>query len=568
MKKQKETKKRISPGWFIMAILLFGSIGIVYATNYFNDAGVVTDGNITADYFIGDGSRLTNIGGGDSAILYVQANNGSDIQATINECQTTGCTVIIPTGIYNITNSIVPRNNLTLMGQGVGKTILYGNPKESGTPGSFIETLKTANSPLMNFRLEALEINGLEQDNSSYNSGIKGVYIQYMIKPVFKDLYIHDTVATCLGVDFLDGGLIDNVFVENCGTPGEIGSNGIGIGTNGWAREPLIITNSQAQFVANKGIMVEEQDEGLTANAQDVIISNSISLFNDDGFAISGTGETVLANVISANNTDNGLVVAATTFNNVGASRVIITGSQFNNNKDNGIYFSGSQNYSNPDISELIIDASIISQNRLEGIYADGSDIKISNSIIKGNNASGIELFRSKSSVIGNTISENKKQGIHVYSTNAAVNLTDILISDNMILDNGVGGATSSDDAIAIETSAANRNLKKIIISDNIITNTPNSIGSQGYAIRLSSGGSPSNITDSYIRNNYLKGNDEGAIADGLGALNVGLFTFGNIGVTTNQFGDGTQQYNMTLTSPDGTEYNCGVANGGTFSCA
>jgi len=34
------------------------------------------------------------------------------------------------------------------------------------------------------------------------------------------------------------------------------------------------------------------------------------------------------------------------------------------------------------------------------------------------------------------------------------------------------------------------------------------------------------------------------------------------------QIGDGTSQTNITLTSPDGTEYNCGVANGGVFSCA
>ncbi len=32
--------------------------------------------------------------------------------------------------------------------------------------------------------------------------------------------------------------------------------------------------------------------------------------------------------------------------------------------------------------------------------------------------------------------------------------------------------------------------------------------------------------------------------------------------------GDGNSQVNMTMTSPDGTEYSCGVANGGTFSCS
>ena len=38
--------------------------------------------------------------------------------------------------------------------------------------------------------------------------------------------------------------------------------------------------------------------------------------------------------------------------------------------------------------------------------------------------------------------------------------------------------------------------------------------------------------------------------------------TEGNINV-----GNGTNQANITMTSPDGTEYSCGVANGGAFTC-
>jgi len=44
------------------------------------------------------------------------------------------------------------------------------------------------------------------------------------------------------------------------------------------------------------------------------------------------------------------------------------------------------------------------------------------------------------------------------------------------------------------------------------------------------------------------------------GVINVGN---GNLNI-----GDGATQQNITMTSPDGTDFNCGVSNGGTFSCS
>ena len=48
------------------------------------------------------------------------------------------------------------------------------------------------------------------------------------------------------------------------------------------------------------------------------------------------------------------------------------------------------------------------------------------------------------------------------------------------------------------------------------------------------------------------------------GDLNVtGTATITNVTV-----GDGISQHNITMTSPDGTEYSCGVADGGAFTCS
>ena len=47
-------------------------------------------------------------------ILYVEPNNGSDIQTKINQCPSTGCTVIIPTGTYNTSPISFNKNNVRI----------------------------------------------------------------------------------------------------------------------------------------------------------------------------------------------------------------------------------------------------------------------------------------------------------------------------------------------------------------------------------------------------------------------------------------------------------------------
>ena len=75
----------------------------------------------------------------------------------------------------------------------------------------------------------------------------------------------------------------------------------------------------------------------------------------------------------------------------------------------------------------------------------------------------------------------------------------------------------------------------------------------------------------------YQPGSSEDLVVFDVDGLNDAVMTFqtgGNVGIgTTNpetllQIGNGQAQQNITMTSPDGTNYSCGVANGGTFSCS
>ncbi len=88
--------------WTVFGMLLL--VGVVFG------ATVITDDNVNSPT-----STFTNVTADRiNEILYVQAGNGSDINATINKCHTDGCTVIIPSGNYPLDNTVYLRSNLTL----------------------------------------------------------------------------------------------------------------------------------------------------------------------------------------------------------------------------------------------------------------------------------------------------------------------------------------------------------------------------------------------------------------------------------------------------------------------
>lgn len=109
---------------------LLGIRGIRNATSinttlfYLNGTSVISDTNFwvdQGDYLEPNASAANNVNipgylnaSTINTVLYVQVNNATDIQATIDNCPSTGCKVIIPTGLdYNITNQINITQNST-----------------------------------------------------------------------------------------------------------------------------------------------------------------------------------------------------------------------------------------------------------------------------------------------------------------------------------------------------------------------------------------------------------------------------------------------------------------------
>jgi len=151
-----------------------------------------------------------------------------------------------------------------------------------------------------------------------------------------------------------------------------------------------------------------------------------------------------------------------------------------------------------------------------------GDNIIISNCYIDTSDDSGIDVFNSNGTVVTNCyIYRNGDEGINV-----AGNSYHTVISNNFFKDN-VG--------VSIKTSGNSD-------YNNIVGNTfYNNTGT------LSNTGSNNNIIGNEDEDNII-----------IGKTNI---------TDTLTIGDGTNQINITLTSPDGTEYSCGVNDGGSFTC-
>lgn len=107
------------------------------------------------------------------------------------------------------------------------------------------------------------EIDGSGVTLPAYDVNAKGLFLQYVLRGRFHDLYIHDTGATGFGCDFLQDTVVDGVLAVHCGRLNngeEMGGAGIGIGIGGWGdTERLTITGCSTVGNGTNGIFVELQ---------------------------------------------------------------------------------------------------------------------------------------------------------------------------------------------------------------------------------------------------------------------------------------------------------------------
>ena len=282
-----------------------------------------------------------------------------------------GGVIYIPKGTYAlISDSIYLLSNISFVGDGISKSILkpiyngatfnkrfsaidmntkdispynlYGGDGEEGHKKLF------ENCIFKDFEIDG---SGVVSTDNKYGVGLKGIFAYYMKNCLFEDLYIHDTIATGLGVDCLDKTFIRNIVVNNCGygygtyTGGTLGGAGIGIGTGYLANENFIITDCIATNCGSNGIFVEHQK----LFAQD----------SNDGYDAEGS---VITNCICRDNRNNGIGIR-------GGKKIRVTNNTVYNN-DYGISLNTINAYS------VLINNNIIKNNTTEDFYIDKIDRK------------------------------------------------------------------------------------------------------------------------------------------------------------------------------------------------
>ncbi len=172
-----------------------------------------------------------------------------------------------PPGEYLIADATtIWKSGVSLLGAGAGATrfVLSADGKAVSL-ARFNEKLDGAgpDNPLVDCTFSMFEIDGSRVQLGSYDPRAKGLDMQYMVRAMFRDLYIHDCAATGLGCDHLQDSTILGVIASNCGrlnSGKDPGGAGVGIGIGGWGEiERLDIIDCIAVGNARHGIFVELQ---------------------------------------------------------------------------------------------------------------------------------------------------------------------------------------------------------------------------------------------------------------------------------------------------------------------
>ena len=347
----------------------------------------------------GSGNQETSAGiyyiATDYGISTDAEDNTPALQALVDSVSADGGGIIFfPSGVYafgiggandNQEYAILMKNNVSIIGENTENTVFK---QTVSRPYSMFYRHGTADDPLVGCSFHTLTVDAYDTGNVNQVYG-KAFFFQYLRDCVFRDIRLLGTVATAMGVDFLDNVVIDNVFLQDCGRTftGQSGSSGIGIGTGGWENENFRVTNCVCVGCGQYGIFIENQ-----------------KIMNWGGTTNRSKGA-IIANCIARNGRNKGIGIR---------SGVHIT-------------VANCQTY----------------ENAADGIYMDGlcEDVHISDCIIADNSGAGINIATTKASAVivadGNTITGNAKQGVIIQPGNT---LSDMIISGNNIFFNGKAG--------------------------------------------------------------------------------------------------------------------------------
>lgn len=437
---------------------------------------------------VSGGKATLNNNAGTSKAGNAVATFGTDDSAAFNAAVTAantagGGVVSMGKAIYVIASTITWKSLVSLNGQGWGKSILKWISTSSMTSAVIQAITGTKDIQYIDCQFTNFEIDGAAATQASYNVAGKGIYIQYMLRPLFQNLYVHDTPATGLGMDHLQYGNIIGNIVSNCGrlnSGSGLGGAGIGIAMGGSfpsATYPESVNIVDNIVLDNKryGIFLEGVGTTTPINSFAVVTGNYIHMSATSGHGIGDSGMqnmNISGNVIvGVSGSLDGISVDVGTLTVAAGVKGLISNNVITTAR-NGIQL----NYtSNPAVS--LITEYAIKGNKIEASIASGI-------LITTEAATLLDIL---------DISNNQcvRNGVHGISIAGTGSIKGLSIKGNKCINN-TGNGFKAICAIADLTMVAND-----FLDEQAVPTQVNGIEFNGAVA----------ITDAFITDNKLTGN-------------------------------------------------------------
>lgn len=396
--------------------------------NFFND--------VIASYSSSFGGFVTmTTNTASTSLTNTVVNYGTDDSAAIQSAITaattgSGGTLVLPQAQCVIASPIVVASKVSIIGAGQNKSSLKWLSTQSmgtGFEGAITGNLSGSQStPLYDNKFADFEIDMANAFTSTYQYYEKCIDIRYMVRPIFQNLYMHDSIATCLGVDFIEQGTIINNTIVNAG-------------------------RLQANANQDGDAIAMEISGGFTPNLESTIITGN-HIINPHHYGIeieSNSGQNNIITIIS-NNEINTIQNNSIGIEDNGGTAAIITGNTLISTASAPIGY-GISNRGGP-VSTYNGNYGIISDNTING-FKDGIGFLPAQ---LGGGPYGYYHIEN------NTIFNAARYGVVLFGLTGTT-IPDMMISDNTIMSNGVAG-------IAVAPGVGNSTFTNLNISGNSLS--------------------------------------------------------------------------------------------------
>jgi parallel beta-helix repeat protein len=348
-------------------------------------------------------------------------NDAPAWNALVSRLEGTGSTVTW-SGRSLLRGQISWKQGVSLVGQGTRSSALIKSTSHS--PTAYFSAIGWApgyssfDSPFADLVFADFEIDGSGVVGTGPAIHDKAIFMQHLLRCEFRNLNLHDTVGTALGVDFLRDCVIRGVHVSNSGRGWDGvqgGHAGIGIGQGMAPTENLLIEDCVAIGCGHWGIFVERQHDAPYSSDGASIRRCFVESTRGSGLGDYGCTRTVFRENISINNGLMGIAAyrdGITVTQGAHGSRVI--GNTCNENRGDGISIHPSS------VGSFAVVRNSTKGNTNTGIAARSGDSPLTVlgalNLVEFNGAGGITYsgHHMRSALVRNDVRSNSGDGINL----------------------------------------------------------------------------------------------------------------------------------------------------------